>query len=89
MLYPSKSKNTSQIYDDKMVKKILKKVKDREAGKSKKIKDKYFNKNIFFLKNELNSDPKLYLVCDTSLYLNEKTTCLNVLQLIWYFQYGS
>lgn len=72
-----------------MVKKILKKIKDRESSKLKKIKDKYYKKNIFFLKNESGSDHKLYLTSDYGLFLQDKITCHHVLQVIWHFAFGS
>ena len=89
LLYPSKLKGNTQIYDDKMVKKILKKIKDRESNKPKKIKEKYYQKNLFFLKSELGSDPRLYIPTDSGIILHDRVTCYDVMHLIWHFAFGS
>ena len=89
LLYPSKMKGDLINYDDKMVKKILKKIKDQESNKAKKIKDKYYKKNLFYLKSDSSEDKKLHITSELGIFLQEKTACNEVLQLIWHYANGS
>lgn len=90
LLYPSKVKEGKFAYDDKMVKKILKKIRDRASDRRKPIKEKYYKKNLFLVKgNHHESEEKLYIVSDYCLILQENTTCNDVLGMIWHFHNGS